>query len=170
MVLILVLIVVFMVLQMLAFGSSAPLQKRSSNCRCSLSCDGAEAELKKHERVEVHVQRQSVEIYTKEVTVSSLFDEKRRCSVVVPECSQGDKRFQLKIFPTDAKKPLYEKMDSKPECDAKKTEERRHNSLSTHTISSSADRISSNTLLILLIMVFFVGFKILPKNWCRFQH
>lgn len=94
-------------------SGSASAQKRSSSCRCSLSCVGAEAELKKHESVEVDVQHQSDEIYSENLTVSSLFAEKGRCSVVVPECLQGDKQFQLRIFSKD-NKPFYEKMDLKP--------------------------------------------------------
>lgn len=33
-----------------------------------------------------------------------------------------------------------------------------------------AVRISSNTLLILLIIAFFVVYKFLPKHWCHFHH
>ncbi len=33
--------------------------------------------------------------------------------MVVPECLQGDKKFQLRIYAKD-NKPLYEKMDLKP--------------------------------------------------------
>ncbi|XP_026104192.1 uncharacterized protein LOC113075715 [Carassius auratus] len=156
------LIVVFMVMTICRFSSSPPLQKRSSNCRCSLSC--AELpEISKNDRIEVHVQDQSRVIYNKEQEVSSLFNE-GHCSVVVPECLQEDKKFELRIY-GQRKQPIYEKMDLKPVC---KTEEppEKNNKLtdgedkpdpvpSEIKVSSGAERISFNTFLNLLIMVFF---------------
>ncbi|KAK2887750.1 hypothetical protein Q8A67_015978 [Cirrhinus molitorella] len=145
------LIVLFMMLNMCRFASSVPLQKRSSNCLCFLSCDEAEAKLKEHERVEIYVQHQSDQLYNKVHEVSSLF-KGGQCSVVVPHCLQQYNQVELRIFPNHKKfhQPVYTKMDLKPECDTEKPPEEKDKLTDkeekTHSITDQPEDVESTEL------------------------
>lgn len=97
-------------------AGSAPLQKRSSDCQCSLSCDGALEHLKQLKSVHVRVEHQSEEVHDKVYQVSSLLKEGGHCSVVLAKCFQGT-QFALRIY-ADENNPvpeqLYENKNSKP--------------------------------------------------------
>lgn len=136
-------------LKMFRFGSFAIAQE---SCWCSLSCDEAEAELKKHTDVEVHVEHKSKEIYNKIHEVSSLFNKEGRCSVVVEKCLKNYEEVELRMFPDNKNQPIYEKMDLKPECETETTPKER----------SGAGTVYSIT--ILLIIGFFVALKFRPRN------
>lgn len=96
------------------FLSSGPyaLQERSSDCRCSLSCDG-EPELQQLKSVHVLVERHSDTVLDK--TFPSLYDGER-CSV--PGCFERDAKYTLKIYTHDdnekVPKLLYDKPDVQP--------------------------------------------------------
>lgn len=82
----------------LIFLDPDPLQNRSSNCTCFLSCDGAPEHLKKLKIVDVLVEFQSVTVHEGNYTISSVFREDGHCAVAVPECSHLDSQYVLIIY------------------------------------------------------------------------
>ncbi|KAK7124195.1 hypothetical protein R3I94_018529 [Phoxinus phoxinus] len=122
------------------FAGPHALQKRSSDCRCSLPCDG-EAELKQLKSVHVLVQHRSDTVLDK--TFPGVYDG-GRCSV--PGCFEKDAKYTLQIYTHDNEKVpklLYDKPDVQPECDTETPGKR-------IVAPAGADRNFSNKLLILL--------------------